>query len=320
MRYIIFILLFILLLFILYKSYFEKYEENEEDVEDVENSQVAIVSTVKKPHQFNDWIKYHLKIGFAKLYIILDDENEDIIYPDKRVVFIKNNSEWKDKLSKLNMKMFIDNYDKEVMSRQILNVMYISNILKMKSKIKWLLHIDADELFYPGENKLSKIFNNNYDSIRFENLEMMPMEDNYNNCFRQGTYFKMNKMLYVAYTNGKSAVNLNSNAIISGVHGFLGGSTYDSPDGKILHYPSCNFDEYVNKYKILGKFSDKWWDEIDIPIVFHTESRDIIGSCTEENDDVCMKKVRKYYNTKNVYNDKIDSDDLIIIDYVNEVL
>jgi len=313
MHNIVLIVLIIILLVLIYYSYIEKYQEN---------GQVAIVTTVKKPHQFNDWIKYHLNIGFAKLFVILDDENEDIIYPDNRVVFIKNNKDWKNKLSKLNMQMFLDQYDKEVMSRQILNVAFIVDTLKRTSNnnIKWLLHIDADELFYPGTSDLDTIFNNDYDSIRFENLEMMPMKDNYTNCFREGTYFKMNKMLYVAYTNGKSALNVNSNAIISGVHGFAGGSTYDSPIGKVLHYPSCNFSEYVNKYKILGKFSDKWWDQIDIPIVFHTESRDIVGSCTDQNESECMEKVRKFYNKKNVHNSNIDPDDLIIIDYVNEIL
>ena len=318
MKNIILIGLIIILFILIYTKYNENYQE------DTTNSHVAIVTTVKKPHQFHDWIKYHLNIGFAKLFIILDDENEDIEYPDNRVVFIKNDNNWRNKLSKLNMKMFFDQYDKEVMSRQILNVAYITNLLKNNpnNNIKWLLHIDADELFYPDMNDLDSIFDNDYDSIHFENLEMMPMKDNYENCFREGTHFKMNKMLYVAYTNGKSALNINSNAIISGVHGFVGGSTYNSQIGKILHYPSCNFEEYVNKYKILGKFSDKWWDQIDIPIVFHTESRDIIGSCTDDDNqnNACMKKVQKYYNKKNVYNDNINSDDLIIIDYVNEVL
>lgn len=67
--------------------------------------------------------------------------------------------------------------------------------------------------------------------------------------------------------------------LISGVHGFRNGHCLDSQIGKILHYPSCNFDEYLNKYKILGRFSDKWWDSIEIPFKFHKESRDAINNC-----------------------------------------
>jgi len=281
---------------------------------------VGIVTTVKKPHKFDDWIKYHLKIGFTKLYVVLDDENEDISYPSDKVVFIKNNKNWKKELSELNMGMFYDQYDKEVMSRQVLNYANVKKIA-IKDNIDWLLHIDADELFYPESGSLSSIFDNKYDVIRFENLEMLPMNDNYENCFVEGIHFKTNKYIYVAYTNGKSALKVTSNSVINGVHGFSGGISHDSDSGKILHYPSCNFEEYINKYKILGKFNNKWWDQIDIPIVFHTESRDIIQSCSDKDfDDECIQKVRNYYNVKNVNNDSIKPTDYKIIEYVNNIL
>jgi hypothetical protein len=45
------------------------------------NNKLGISTTVKNPHQLNDWIKYHLSIGFDKLYIVFDDENE-LVAPD----------------------------------------------------------------------------------------------------------------------------------------------------------------------------------------------------------------------------------------------
>ena len=65
------------------------------------NIKIGISTTVINPHQLNDWIKYHLSIGFDKLYIVFDDENEEFLINDSRVQIFKNNNEWKDEISKL---------------------------------------------------------------------------------------------------------------------------------------------------------------------------------------------------------------------------
>ena len=304
----------ILLIFIItcilfiFNSFHEKFD----------NIQVGIVTTVKNPHQINDWIKYHLKIGFAKLYIVLDDENENINYDDIRVNIIKNDTNWRNNLIVPDhIQELLEQYNIEVMSRQIINFNTVREIAK-KDKINWLLHIDADELFYTENNVIETLFDNNYDTIKFDNYEMIPTSDNYTNCFQEGVMFKTDKITYLAYTNGKSAVKVNSNSEIIGVHGFLGGLYYESPIGKILHYPSCNFNEYLTKYKILGNFNDKWWNKISIPIKFHLESRDIIQSCTL-NEDECIDKIREFYNKKNIYNSNINGI-IKIDDIVNTIL
>ena len=293
------IVLIIGLLYLIVKSN-ETYENNE--------TNIGIVTTVKNPHQINDWVNYHLNKGIKKIYIISDDPNENLkINPDNRVVIFKNNSEWREKLKNIDyLRKFYNKYDKEVMSRQILNFAHVRDITR-NTNLNWLLHIDCDELFYLEGKDLNQIFNDNYDIIRFKNYEMIPENDNYQNCFREGTKFLTNKTKYIAYSNGKSAVKINSDAIIAGVHGFMGGRTLESENGKILHYPSCNFEEYIRKYKILENFEDKWWGVVDIPIKFHLESRDLINSCKN------MDKIRQYYNDKHVYNNKLTKDDYIVI-------
>ena len=279
----------------------------------------AIVTTVRNPHKIEDWITYHLKVGFDKLYIVLDDENENIEYKDDRVVIFKNTKEWRNNLATGGMLgMFSSKYDEEVMSRQILNFATVQ-IQAKKDGINWLLHIDGDELFYPEDKPFSELFNNDYAVVQFDNYEMVPDHDSYENCFREGTKFKINGIKYIAYSNGKSALNLTSNAIITGVHGFVGGSIFDSPYGKILHYPSCNFSEYILKYKMLGNFGDKWWGRVEIPIKFHTESRDIINSC-KNSEKECEDKIRKFYNEKNVLNENIKESDYKIINYIKDNL
>lgn len=46
----------------------------------------------------------------------------------------------------------------------------------------------------------------------------------------------------------------------------------------ILHYPCCGFENFWNKYLILGKFPDKWFDRLEIGrlLPFHLEARDIV--------------------------------------------
>lgn len=317
-------LIYILIIICVYR-FLNKILFYEPMTSNIENIKIGISTTVKNPHQLNDWIKYHLNIGFDKLYIVFDDENETIpLIDNPKVKIIKNDSTWKNEISKLsNMDQFI-NDTKEVMSRQITNFTNVRNYAK-QDDITWLLHIDGDELFYPSEHSLKHIFNmNDIDSITFQNYEMIPKRDDYENCFISGTDFKINPGIFNAYSNGKSAVRVNSSSMIAGVHGFYGGKNYVSFSGKILHYPSCNFNEYINKYKVLGKFEDKWWNSVKIPFKFHTESRDIITECSAREKvgekNACESSVRDYYNKSNVYNNKINSSDIKTIEFVKNIL
>jgi len=279
---------------------------------------IAIATTVKNPHKLNDWIKYHVKIGFDNMYIVFDDETENSnIQNSHNIKIFKNDKKWKDELDKLKNVDYYKNNINEVMSRQILNFTNVRNYAR-KDKVDWLLNIDADELFYCEEYTLNSIFDNAYDIINFKNYEMIPTKDNYTNCFRMGVNFKTDNNTYNAYANGKSAVKVNSEAVMSGVHDFDKGLKKSAQIGKILHYPSCNFDEYINKYKILGKFSDKWWNSVDIPFDFHKESRDAITSCKEGSD--CINNIRKYYNEKNVLNDTYNKEHIKTINFVKKQL
>ena len=322
-RIIIYILVIVCLYQFIYKMFFSR--ETYVVTLPTKKINIGISTTVKNPHQINDWIRYHLSIGFEKLYIVFDDENEDtsLVTKNPNVQIFKNNAEWKQEISQLpNMDQFI-NETKEVMSRQITNFTNVRSYAK-KDNIDWLLHIDGDELFYPEDNPVYGIFNVDADSITFQNYEMIPRRDNYDNCFKQGVDFKVYPGIFNAYSNGKSAVKVNSDAIIAGVHGFYGGKQHTSPVGKILHYPSCNFDEYINKYKILGKFADKWWNSVQIPFKFHTESRDIITECSAREElgeaRACETSVRAYYNKSNVYNNSINSSYIQNIDFVKNQL
>ena len=80
----------------------------------------------------------------------------------------------------------------------------------------------------------------------------------------------------------------------------------------------------MNKYKILGKFADKWWDSVQIPFKFHTESRDLITECSEKEAkgeiNACETSVRLYYNKSNVLNDDYNVNDIKIIEFAKNIL
>jgi hypothetical protein len=80
----------------------------------------------------------------------------------------------------------------------------------------------------------------------------------------------------------------------------------------------------ISKYKILGKFGDKWWNSVQIPFKFHTESRDIITECSARElkgeVNACEHSVREYYNKSNVYNSKINSWDITTIEFAKNQL
>ena len=307
--------LILLLVLLIYKYYNIESYDNQFD------KKIAIVTTVRNPHNFNDWLSYHFKFGIYKIYVVFDDPNENTLqysHHGNKLNLILNDNEWKENLKTCKQyNSHKNSFDDEVMSRQILNAEYVLKMAKI-DMIDWLIHIDADEILYSNKyDNISQSFSNlsNLSNIaKLSNYEIAPLESNSNNCFRTHTYFKTKKAgsLYKAYYNGKGACKVSSDAYPFGVHDFKVDKyeikqTFDENDLVILHYVNCSFNEWINKYKLLGKFSDKWWNRRPIPLKFHKESRDII---TNNNIQFWQNTARHLYN-KEMLIDKDSVDNLI---------
>jgi hypothetical protein len=324
------ILLIMILVFLLYKYF--KYES----FDNYNEIKIAIVTTVRNPHNFNDWLKYHFKFGVYKVFAIFDDPNEDIsIYKnyDNKLQIILNDSNWKEKLKKCKQyNSHINSLDKEVMSRQILNAELVLSIAKVEM-IDWLIHIDADEILYSNKyNNISQSFsnlNNLTNIVKLSNYELAPIENNSNNCFKTHTYFKTKKAgtLFKAYYNGKGACKVSSDSYPFGVHDFKNSKsevkeTFNESDLVILHYVNCSFNEWIKKYKLLGKFSDKWWNRRFIPLKFHRESRDIV---TNNNIKFWENTAKQLYNKemiidKNMIDSLMSQNKIMKIDKIKDYL
>jgi hypothetical protein len=288
----------------------------------------AIVSTVKYPHNFKTWLDYYFKIGIERIYIFIDDENDletiKICKSYSNVTYFINNFKLLDYQKKLFSSTHFSTLD-EVMSRQII-ACQTAIILARKESIEWLIHVDADELILIKNNlDLKDILNSYYKKgekyIKMVNYEIAPEHSNYGNCFLEGTKFKT-KSGFVGYANGKSMVYIGDNSIIKvdGVHTFITPWKHiTSKDFIVLHYISCNFEEFIKKYRILGSFGDSWWNNVPISITFHKNSRDVVSGCKKSKEE-CENEALKFYEKNHVYGSQNSGDVIFINDVKNTLL
>lgn len=122
--------------------------------------------------------------------------------------------------------------------------------------------------------------------------------------------------LFLFYADGKSAARLTNRLLPDGVHRFKAKQLLRSRDSSqparrgispsicksaaILHYPCCGFSNFWRKYKTLGSFGDKWFNQIDIAESigsFHQDSRDIVLRNRKE-------KAREFYKSRVVIDKK----------------
>jgi len=120
------------------------------------DGRAAIASTVKDvKDRIGSWVRWHLHIGFERLFLFFDDPEEKESMEiarkvgDKAVVIIKRDKEllkeWQDLPSWEGHK---DVAEDEIQVRQVLNVQFCMRLCR-KECISWLLNIDSDELFLP---------------------------------------------------------------------------------------------------------------------------------------------------------------------------
>lgn len=277
----------------------------------------ALVTTLRNVGpSLDSFVAYHLGIGFARLYLFFDDPNDpDLarVAGNNRVTAIRSDAKlqeiWKTLPSWNDQAEHIKT---EVMARQVLNAAYAMKLARAAGH-NWLLHIDADELFYsPGESAaqhFARLDDFDADTILYDNLEGMTETDETPDPFREVTLFKtaiktledrgqlgqlgaltmdvpqLQGRFFTFYINGKSSVRLSSTYMEpAGVHMF-GSRTAACRGGRtqhqfILHYACCGFENFWMKYKTLGHFSDVWWNHEDIAKAigpFHLRSRDLIN-------------------------------------------
>jgi len=279
----------------------------------------AIVSTIADDKEQVDYfIRYHLSIGFDRLYLYFDEPCDPAIelaksYPQVEVTVCDDN--WRkqciDSLASLSDSELelheAGLYEAEVMIRQEANVRFAIERAR-KEKVSWLLHIDSDELFYTPFNNIKAHFSaleaKGIRNVIYKNCEALIHADATDEPFQSTIYFKRNhfknnswtytttqrKLLrslgwkpeyyFHYYQNGKSAVNLEQDVELDGVHFFntkVKPIVWEQDSARILHFPSPTYSSFEKKYRRLGNFSNEWRGEPragDFISLIHLKARD----------------------------------------------
>jgi len=252
---------------------------------------IAICSMIRKPLNFETWLVYHFSIGVEYIFLRVEEtpELQEIIdkYPNK--VF----AEYYNEVSK------IDNYY-TIQDRQRL---FIDKSIQdsLEYPIRWMFHIDCDELIWTKETLISILtpISKRFDCVHFQNFEAVYAHDNIQNVFTHNNRFiRCRDGECLSYANGKSVGRVSKSLRSYGPH-FFTGKVYNVNDrlGAILHFDSPNFDEWYNKFKNLSNNTPEMFKKI--PFKFYRESIDIIKS---EN----IEDARNYYNKMKIltYNNK----------------
>ena len=222
-------------------------------------SRAAIVTTVKgvEAASLCSWCHYHLRVGFVKIFLYFDDAAEASSFPSGvgggAVVTAAVDENLRTAWRRLGPAAaeWLPFADDEVQPRQALNALHALDQCVADGTIAWLLHIDADELFYPGpclhvHEHFAQLAALDVASLTYANLEALP-ECDHRPCteaeagaaktvrlpYAQASLFKRNPRLathappafFQYYTNGKSVCRVAPRARpLSPAQGQLGTS------------------------------------------------------------------------------------------------
>lgn len=230
---------------------------------------VAIVTMTRCPADLPEWIEYHLGIGISRIYLRLEgDRLMDMSiqlrkYPEIRV---------------LETNVYPDG---DQMVRQIFLVEAAVEMARQES-MDYLLHIDDDELLHihPGlglqEMLMEMEKESEYDYLHLDNIEAVyphtAIEIN-KSCFQKTTWFReCKKYSCRSYGNGKSMARLSATTTPEGVHYFKG-KRKDIPSTMawILHFESCDFEAWREKFRSLPPSSFSFYDQSHKAIQQHQQ-------------------------------------------------
>jgi hypothetical protein len=216
---------------------------------------VAIATMTLCPPDLSEWIEYHFRIGISRIYLRLEGERMmntiSILerYPDVIV---------------LETQMYPEG---DQMLRQ---TMFVETAIEraLEDSMDFLLHIDDDELLYIhpglGLSDLLSQMGNDYDYLHIDNVEAVyPHTSKDQSCYRRTVLFReCNRQPCRSYGNGKSMARLSKNTSPHGVHYFKG-IRKDIPHtmALILHFESCDFTTWKQKFKILPPSSFSFYKD-----------------------------------------------------------
>lgn len=163
---------------------------------------LGIVATVSDAAgAIEQFIRYHLRIGFHKIYLFIDDNDPltctiarrfsevEVIMRDESLFELWKNTETFNNADKRAL------IDHEVMIRQEMNFFVAHSRAKVE-EVDWLVHLDLDELFFPNGTDLQSHFKslqyNQFRSMTYLNYESISTAVDTSSIYLSSIFFKIN--------------------------------------------------------------------------------------------------------------------------------
>lgn len=284
----------------------------------------AIVATIRSPGAapLRSWLRHHRALGFERLYLFFDAGDPGIAEaratPGVEVTVVDEahfealaQHPYAARHVPLLRATGLGRSSPDALTALQLCNMAMGLERARRDGMRWLLHIDVDELFHPGEGSASEHFalldRLGLGQARYINHEAMPTAEEHADYFREMTLFKRNPAelpdatkarvapfwaaregYFLAYANGKCAVRTLPGVTPATAHGFqlpvvaLGRANLSSPC--VLHYPYVSFEQYWAKHARLGDYAgDALLGEDWTPPPFALASRDYVRDGRRED-------------------------------------
>ena len=251
-------------------------------------SNIGIVSMMKDPKNLETWLQKHRELGIRHFYIRLEET------PDM-VDFLKEQS---DVTVVSGVSKGVNEYDEQqTRQNEWVNEVYKMVILD-NSEIKWLIHIDSDEILQGDLNEIEDL----PEEVRtfwMQNLEarFSKIPSKTDNCFVASKFIDCSKepKKCVSYGNGKGGGRVAPDVSSFGPHRMKSTIKTAPPAPKLTkvfvqHYESCDFEIYKKKFKRLS-VQDK---KLDIPFAYYNES--ILAS--KNNDEEELRRIYTKYRVE----------------------
>ena len=166
----------------------------------------AIVCTLRLPEfagsTLDSYIRWHVHIGFEHLFLFVDDPTRDVVslaigdaWPRELVTVIRRDAKLKER-QEVECTLWGDLgrfYEDEVQARQSLNAELAVSMARARN-LRWLLHIDVDELFYTSAPSIhahfARLDSLGVSQMTYANHEAVPERSDIGDYFRGATLFR----------------------------------------------------------------------------------------------------------------------------------
>ena len=217
----------------------------------------AIVCTLRLPEfagsTLDSYIRWHVHIGFEHLFLFVDDPTRDVVslaigdaWPRELVTVIRRDAKLKER-QEVECTLWGDLgrfYEDEVQARQSLNAELAVSMARARN-LRWLLHIDVDELFYTSAPSIhahfARLDSLGVSQMTYANHEAVPERSDIGDYFRGATLFRRHHFevplsldareamqwweqrtnhgqYMLCYDNGKSAARVSAGLVPRNVH------------------------------------------------------------------------------------------------------